>query len=139
MIGSTYAPSRWADIEAQKVRPNIMGIQDSADGSTTTTMEQLISDDSIIREIEIAADTANFGDTITLSVVDKDGVYFAANTVISVVANEYNVRTDTNPSEYQAVAPFKIPGGVYIRCVYTNTGSDAVLVAINFHMLTVLL
>lgn len=140
MTGSTYAPQRWSDVETSKVQPDTIGIKGTAAANTTTNIDTKIADDVLIRSVEPIIANMNFGDTITVSVVDVDGVYFPAGTVISSPVQNWNVQTSTQIQEdYQSISPFKMLGGLYVRIAYTNTNAlVAASVEINFQFLKVL-
>lgn len=141
MLGSTYAPQSWVDLEASKVSPNVIGVQGSVTAGLTQSVDQLVADDSLIRSIQFLVRNANFGDKLSVSVVDKDGVYAPANTVLAAPVNNFNVNSDQQQqSSYDAAAPFKILGGLYIRTTYTSTGIiTPVTVETNFLLLKILI
>lgn len=140
MTGSTYAPQTWNDVQASNVKPNIVGITGTCTANSTHNIDTLIADDSLIKSIEFFTNSAIFGDTITVSIIDKDAVYFPANTVVSTPVLDYNILPTGSQSSYHSVAPFKILGGLYIRISYTSTGLlNTVSLGINFLFLKCLI
>lgn len=132
-INTTYAPQTWETFEAGKTAPNVIGATGTAAHGATTNIDTLISDDSFIRSIEIITKTANFGDTLTIEVIDKDAVYFSANTVVSTPVTNYNLIADQQSQiSYDSAAPYKILGGLYVRVIYTSTGGTDVSVSVNY-------
>lgn len=122
MIGSTCAPNRWQEVEVSKVQSATMGATGTATANTTTNIDVLISDDCLISSIELIASNATFGDTVTVKIIDKDGVYAPPNTVLATPVTNFNIIGDTQlQARYDAIAPFKILGGVYFRFAYTST------------------
>ncbi len=138
MTGSTYLPARWTDVEASKIRPNVIGIQATITGNSVQTVDTLVLDDMLIRGVEFLSTNANFGDSLTIKIVDIDGVYAPANTIVSVPVSNYVVPIN-NYSSYDSVAPMKMLGGLYLRIVYTSTGSTNVSLGINFLFVKLLL
>ena len=140
MTGSTYSPQRWEDLESAKVVPNVIGIAGTMSVNSTTVLDTLIPDDNLLRGIELAALAATFGDTISLSIVDKDGVYLPANTVMATPVSGYEMVADVQKqASYDAVVPKKILGGTYLRVSYVSTGLiTPVKLELNLLMLKVL-
>lgn len=141
MTGSTYAPQTWEDVQASKVQPDVIGIKGTANANSTTNIDTQVADDVLIRGIQPIINGMNFGDTITISIIDKDGIYFPANTVVSTPVQNYNVETSSqDQKEYKSAAPFKMLGGLYLRIAYTNTNAlVAATVEVNFEFLKVLI
>lgn len=140
MIASTYSPPSWRDVQAIKVEPNIFGISGSASPNSTTNIDVKIDDDSLIKAITPIIQNMNFGDTIDLYVIDKDGVYAPANTVLKHPISSYYMQTSQQLQfRYESVAPFKLLGGVYLRFAYANVNLlVAAQVKINLELLKVL-
>ena len=123
MVGSTYAPQTWQDVLAAMVAPNVMGIQGSIPTNTTKNIDIRVADDSLFRGIKLIAMNTTFGDTMSITVVDVDGVYSPAGTVLSAPVLNFNISTDQQlQADYESVAPFKLLGGLYIRITYVSTG-----------------
>lgn len=138
--GTTYAPQHWQDVDAVNVSTNVTGTTGTISAGQTQNIDTLIADDVLIRGIEFLLRNSAFGDTVTIKVVDKDGVYSPPNTVLGTPVSNYNVAADQQmQSSYQAVAPMKMKGGLYIRFTYSSTGQINVNVAVNFLLLKVLL
>lgn len=74
------------------------------------------------------------GDTVSLSVVDKDGVYYPAGTVVKAYVTGWNV-SPTGDQGINTPYGIKIPGGLYIAVKYTNTNLlTDVKVGVNFFL-----
>lgn len=123
MVNSTYAPQTWNDVMAAMVAPSVIGVQGSIPSNTTQNIDTLISDDSLFRGVKLIAMNTNFGDTVSVKVVDVNGVYSPAGTVLSSPVLNFNISSDQQlQADYESVAPFKILGGLYIRITYSSTG-----------------
>jgi len=132
MTGSNYAPPTWPSVLASAVQPNVMGIQATVPVNTTKSIDTLIADDSLINGIQLLVNGSTFGDTVTVEIVDKNGVYFPANTVVATPVTNFNIITsDQLQADYHSIAPFKLLGGLYIRIIYTSTGGLLANVDVN--------
>jgi predicted ThiF/HesA family dinucleotide-utilizing enzyme len=123
MVGSTYAPQTWNELMAAMVAPNVIGITGSIPAGTTVSIDTKITDDSLFRGIKLIATNTVFGDTVNVKIVDVDGVYAPAGTILSSPVLNFNISTDQQlQADYESVAPFKILGGLYIRITYVSSG-----------------
>lgn len=141
MVGSTFTPTTWRDVDTTKARPATLGFQGSCAANQTQSADFLITDDSIVRGISFIAKGVTFGDKVTISVIDKDAVYAPANTVLAIPVKDLNCLADQqSQANYEAVAPQKILGGVYVRVTYTNNGLLSVVnYGVNLIILQVLI
>jgi hypothetical protein len=123
MINSTYTPQTWRDVQASMIKSNVMGVQGSIPSNTTVNIDTKIVDDSLFRGVKLIAMNTTFGDTVSVKVVDVDGVYSPAGTVLSSPVLNFNISSDQQlQADYESIAPFKILGGLYIRITYVSTG-----------------
>lgn len=141
MLNSTYAPQTWKDVQVLNVEPYILGVSGTASASTTTNIDTKINDDCLVRAIRPVLQDMNFGDYIDLYVIDKDGAYFPPNTILKhPIQNYYIDYLQPFNSRYEAVAPYKVLGGLYFRLSYTNSSILVpVRVKINFELLKALM
>ncbi len=142
MLNSTYTPLTWHDVLATYVKPNVVGIQGSIPNGTTVSIDTKVTDDSLFRGIKLIAMNTTFGDTISVRVVDVDGVYSPPGTVLSSPVLNFNISTDQQlQADYESVAPFKILGGLYLRITYVSTGGllSSVKIGADLFLVTVLL
>lgn len=123
MVNSTYSPQTWDTVMAAMVMPTVIGVKGSIPSNTTQNVDTLIADDSLFRGVKLIAMNTTFGDTVSVKLVDVDGVYSPAGTVLSSPVLNFNISTDQQlQADYESVAPFKILGGLYIRITYISTG-----------------
>lgn len=142
MVGSTYTPQTWDTVQAAMVRPNVVGIKISIPTNTTVSTDTQIVDDSLFRGIKLIASNTTFGDTVSVKIVDVDGVYVPAGTVLSSPVLNFNISSDVQlQADYESVAPFKILGGLYLRITYISTGGllSTVKVGADLFLVTVLI
>lgn len=112
------------------------GITGTATKNTTTDFDFKIESTSIcLNGGQIIYQNANWGDYVTAQVVDKDGVYAPAGTVL----NEYIIKRYLLPAngkemvclEYGSIVPIN----AYLRLKYTSTSATTdVDVAINYYL-----
>lgn len=141
MVGSTYAPQTWNDVMAAMVQPSVIGIQGSIPSNTTASIDTVITNDSLFRGIKLIAMNTTFGDTISVKIVDINGVYSPAGTILGAPVLNFNISSDQQlQADYESVAPFKILGGLYLRITYTSTGGllSTVKLGADLFLVTVL-
>jgi hypothetical protein len=108
---------------AAMVAPSVIGIQGSIPSNTTQNIDTRIADDSLFRGIKLIAMNTTFGDTVSVKVVDVDGIYTPAGTILGSPVLNFNISSDQQlQADYESVAPFKLLGGLYIRITYVSTG-----------------
>lgn len=133
MTSSTYTASRWSEVQSTAVQPLSKGISQAATAGTTTNIDLSISDDVFFRGIEVLLNNSNFGDTITVEVLDNN------STIVGVPVYNWNVQSNQNVIlKYESLVPLKLPGTYTLRVIYSSTGLLNVTVAINYILLKVL-
>jgi hypothetical protein len=139
MINSQYQPNNWAEMNPNKVQTHAFGIYDTVSANSTKTIDTLIADDSFVRAIEFMANGSTFGDTVTMKIVDVDGVYAPAGTVLGTPVDGWVIISDQDrKAAYEAIVPMLLKGGLYIRMIYVNTGLlGSVKIAFNLALLKV--
>jgi len=141
MINSTYVPGKWSEIDSGKVAPFVFGITQTVPASQTTNINYILTDDVIIRGIEFLAKGSNFGDTISLKIIDTNGVTgVSPGTIIAVIVSNYILSSDLQKFlSYESVVPKKILATMTIQISYTSTGIlTPINTAINFLLLKTL-
>jgi hypothetical protein len=147
MINSTYAPKRFDDLNADCCMVNNMGVSITVTAGSTGTLDLLLSDDHLITGLELMAMNSNFGDLVTLQVVDTNNMllnaygsaYVTANypqyPVLRQFATNCVVNSDTQVKLIkEKTYPAKVNAGLTIRCLYTSKGSSDVNLAINYEL-----
>ena len=154
MINSTYAPKRYEDLNSDSCTVDNQTIQDVADAGTSTNIDLKLTDDHLITGIQLIVENANFGDTVTMQVVDNDGVlptvygpYWTAEQpvlypnypVLRQFATNWGLSSDVQVKfDEGQLYPAKIIAGLYIRIIYTSTGTSNVNVIANYRLHMVL-
>ena len=140
MIGSKYAADRWIDIQQDKVAPASMGASASCAAGSSTNVDVVLTDDMFVVGLEFIAVGALVGDTVTLQVIDTNGVVSPPGTVIMTPVSNWNVSSDQQMFlKYQAITPKKVLGTMTIRAIYTSTSFlSPVILKINYIFLKVL-
>lgn len=109
-------------------------INGTATKNTTTNLDYLVSEERFINGVRIIVDSHVFGDSIGLQVVDVDNILgYGAGLVLDTFGESWYLdpTTSTQP-DVEVSYPAKISAGLYIRAVYTSTGTvDDVSVILN--------
>lgn len=112
------------------------GVNGMATKNTTTNFDYKITSSNLyLSGGEILTQNSVFGDWITVQLVDKDGVYYSAGTVLRV----YIIKKYINPSTNRTIVnnPYagNPPLNVYLRVGYHSVGTTTdVNVATNFYL-----
>lgn len=132
ITGSLYSPDTWGEVQASKIQTAAVGVSGTATANTTTNIDFALTDDSLIRGIEIGVVNSNPGDTMTLQVI-------VGGSVVATPVTSWNAPVMSNTIRYESVAPQKIPGTATLRLRYTSTSLlTSPTVAINYLLLKVL-
>lgn len=139
MIGSTYSPVYWDEFRSDKVSAMGYSVSMTATAGADTSVDFKIDNDLFIRSVGMLFSGSVFGDHIKIQIVDVDGVYVPAGTVLKTpISSWYVVDTATSPAKFSPLCPNKALGGVYFRLTYTSTGILPVNVKINLETLVCL-
>jgi hypothetical protein len=123
MTGSTYDAKSVLDFTKDKVQFNGQGISGEVPASTADfNIEYVLTDDHFITGAKLIITNPCPDDKIKLQIV-------SGNTVVNEFINWFAADMDT-----QLPYPAKIPAGLKIRAVYTNTCTSAVKVRVNLHL-----
>src|SRR5271165_1961125 len=74
MINSTYVAKRFEDLNADSCMVDAQSVQGTVTAGQTANIDLKLNDDHFITGLEVVANNSNFGDTVTMQVVDTDGV-----------------------------------------------------------------
>lgn len=109
------------------------GYSGSAAAGVTSNVDFAIgAEDRYINGVHLFLKGHAWGDTMSFQVVDKNGVYAPAGTVLNQFGFTWNVNDQVQDQGQNAFAYVaKIPTGVYIRIVYVSVGGTAVDVKLN--------
>ena len=106
--------------------------------NSTTDHDMLIPAQRIINGGVAYFDKAVIGDTFTAQVVDVDGVYAPAGTVLNQWLTDWPV-FPSKVSDMLIEQAGDIPAGVYLRIKYTSTGAtDDVKIMIGYRLYKVI-
>jgi hypothetical protein len=106
----------------------------TATKTTTTDHDFLISESLYINGGEIITEGSEIGDTCQFQVVDVDGVYAPAGTVLKTWINKWGVYPGKSQSIETAYAGV-VPAGAYLRVKYTSIGvTNDVKLVVNYRL-----
>lgn len=116
--------------EASGFRARFQGQYFEAPHSTTTDLDLQIASEKHINGVTIWAKNTGEGDSAKFQVVDKDGLYYPAGTVLEEFVTDWQIPPHEagTPAVINTVTtPFraKIVAGLYVRIKYTATGTPA--------------
>lgn len=134
MQNSTYNPIHIDDFDKSKLTFDGQGTSGTLTATRTSTLDYTLTDDCLITGVELIINNGNYGDTLSLQVVDTTGFTgYPAGTVLDQFASNWNV-TPTSDSQFDIVYPAKLITGLSLRISYTSTGLINVFVAANYKL-----
>jgi hypothetical protein len=150
MINSNYVAKRYEDLNADTCMVNNQSVQSTVAAGQSANIDLKLTDDHFITGSILLANNANFGDVVTLQVMDRDlnlqGIYGAGITtmypnypVLRQFVTNWGVSADTQLKIDKTHSyPAKIMAGLYLRAIYTSTGTSNVNVILNYELHIVL-
>lgn len=137
---TTYNRNTWQEVHSNVTQPYNIGIQGSADPLTITSFYLTLTDDIFIRGVEVVYAGATMGDTITLSVIDTNGITgVPPGTMIACPVNGWNLSSGAETLRYTSLTPRKALATMKLKVDYNNTGNSSVIIGINFNCLKILM
>lgn len=111
------------------------GFRGTATALHTTNLDFKIDGDRYFNGLEVILKNHTIDDKASLQIVDVDGVYFDAGTVIHTFVTDWGFAEDIQRHTFQIVSyADKILDGLYVRVVYTSTGVLPVKVVLNLRL-----
>lgn len=104
--------------------------------NSTSSQDIKIVEERLITGGLMIAKNQVLGDQCTFQVVDVDGVYYPAGTVLDTFVDGWFINPDTT-QQLNIVVPFyaRIPVNLYIRALYTSLGTtDDVQLKLNLYL-----
>lgn len=138
MINSTYNPLNQNEFDKTKIQVADKSVQGVCPAGETASFDVTLADDHLLMGLQILAKNSNFGDTLTLQVIDiagtlPNGASFPPNTVLAQFGTTIGVCDDKQEKlNERSVYPAKLLAGLSIRLVYTSTGTTDVNVIANY-------
>jgi hypothetical protein len=137
----TFTMRSVSDFNSGNLQFAAQGVLGSVPTGTTGHIDMEVPATSLIDGVVFMSNGATFGDTASLQIVDVNGITGAPpGYVLGQYATNWIVGSDANGGNtvnLQTPYPAKIPGGLYLRIVYTSTaaaGGPPVGVAINYRL-----
>lgn len=161
MKNSKLFINQTCEFSRQNVNYNLQGVLGSVPAGTTGNVDLLMADDNFLCGGQLAVKGGVFGDTCNMQVVDRDmmlqnvpvtkddgsiQMYVAAGVPLTYgmipgypMLNQFVTNCqimDQAQKQEQFLLPYvaKIIAGLYLRMVYTSTGTEPVLVSANFEL-----
>lgn len=113
-----------------------VGVTGTAVKNTSTNIDYKIVETRKILGVHVFLKNHCYDDTMSLLVVDKDGVYAPANTILGDYGKDWNIDSSTeSQGKENMLYAATVPTGVYLRAVYTSTCNvNDVKVKINYYL-----
>lgn len=128
-----YQIKKTLELSKENSKLQIQGIGGTCPSAQVTNIDWRVPDERWVTGGILVSASANWGDTVSLQVIDIDNVVgFGAGTVLATFAKDVflypgsGLQLSTDVSYVALVVT-----GVYIRLVYTNTGVTAAGIALN--------
>ena len=112
------------------------GVSDTAVKTTTTNIDYKVVENRFINGLEFILNNQAFGDNCKFQVVDVDGIYYPAGTVLDEFGTDWNLSSDTQrQGPYILPYPALVNANLYLRIVYNSVGTvNDVDVKINYFL-----
>lgn len=130
--GTTYAPIKVADFQANKLQYNATGVTATLTAGATTNIDLAFTDDHMLTGFWLVGSNINPGDKIALQVVDSSNIFgFGAGTVLKQFATNIYLPASCD-AQFEVAYPAKVYAGLSLRVVYTSTGATNPIFAVNY-------
>jgi hypothetical protein len=129
MLGSTFSPIHISEFDASKVMLNMQSVSGTLLASTSNqTFELHLTDDHLITGGDLNYIDGNNDDSVQFQIIDIDNIFgFGANFILRQFMNRK--LPENFVKDYAHPIPAKIPGGLYIRCNFSNGANTPYFVA----------
>lgn len=137
--GTTYKPTRINDFEATKLNFAAQGVAAAPTFGTTTNIDLLLTDDSLLTGAWLVVSGGTIGDYATFQVVDISGSFTGTpNTIVNTFITTWYLPVSAN-TQFDVAYPAKIYAGLTLRLIYHSTGLITPFAAINYKLHKVLI
>ncbi len=137
MINSTAKTSKLADFDSNQLNFNAQGVNSQTtilQIVITKNLDLKVNNDSFITGGLAGIENASFGDTMTLQVVDVDGIIAPKGYMINEFVTSWKLSTGMNWVSINVPYPAKIISGLYVRLIYNSVTSTIPNVSINYFL-----
>ena len=148
-----YIPVKSPFRDAHGYRARYKGFMGTCTAGTSTNIDHKVEEERYINGMDIVLYDHAFGDNATLQVVDKDYIFAGTlypaepapsvpwsavmpdGIVLDTFGETWYVAADKQEqNSIEVPYPARIYAGLYLRIVYTSTGSTDVKIACNTYM-----
>lgn len=131
---TTYNPPNVLSFVKTALQFDAQGVNSTITAGTTSNIDYLLVDDCLLTGLELIVNNGNYGDTVSLQIIDTTGLFTGhAGYVLEQAASNWNV-SPTSDTQFDLVYPAKILTGMTIRVAYTSTGSTNPFIAVNYKL-----
>jgi hypothetical protein len=122
-MSTIFAPKKLSDLSADILNFRGTGIAGTAIANTNTNIDYQLPEDRLILGAYAVLSGHALGDHMTIQIVDKDGLYYPAGTVLNEFVTSWYAAPDVQTQKgMEAPYPAKVLQGLYLRCIYHSTG-----------------
>jgi len=130
-----FNPLKISEFDKVNLTYDAQGVIASCPASQSTPIDFKVVSDHMITGAQLLVSGATWGDSVNFQVVDKDGKYYPANTVLNQFITNWYIQSDSQIQlDKDLVYPAKIPDGVYLRAIYNSVGVTNPQMAINYKL-----
>jgi hypothetical protein len=135
--GTAFNPNSISEFEKSKLNYAAKGVKAVVPLGTVYDLDMKVTDDVLITGAWVITVGSEFGDLASFQIVDVDGVYAPAGTVLNTFITDWNLVGDVNIN-MDMQYPAKVYAGLYLRLKYTSVGAADVKLAANWKLHKVL-
>ena len=122
-MSTVFNPRKLSELSADILNFRGTGISGTATAGISTNIDYQLPEDRLIMGAYSILFDHVLGDHMDVQVIDKDGVYYPAGTVLNQFVTGWYVATDVQTQRgMEAPYPAKLLQGLYIRLIYHSTG-----------------
>lgn len=137
-INTNFNPIKIEDFDKTKLMANGMGVKTLIPVGTTASVDLVLTEDHLLSGVWSIVSNGNFGDEITLQIIDTNGTYTGVTGYVLAQFIHWYLPANT-AMQFDVPYPAKILGGMSIRAIYKSTGSSDVSFAANYKLHKVLI
>ncbi len=111
------------------------GASGTVTAGTTGDIDYKLTENRKINAVHLMVKDGAWGDTVKFQVVDRDGVYYPAGTLLDEFATDWNIDPSIIAQRQEKTEyPASLLTGMVVRVKYTSTGGTDVKVRVNLYL-----
>ncbi len=124
---------RISELDADKAKWLVQGTVGTVSAGQTGNVDWRMPEDRWVSGGEVVCKDHAFGDTCSIQVVDKDNILgYGAGLVLDTFVKDLRIVEDAQAQgRWECPYMAAVPGGLYVRIVYTSIGATDVSIGMN--------